>query len=83
LRVIECLFAHAEGIFGSEVAALDCVTSLPEIERVLKAMGFCAGRTARPTIVCRDPRLKLRIQGVKGPWHFTKGDQDWDQIRVA
>jgi Acetyltransferase (GNAT) domain len=83
LRVIECLFTYAEVLFGGEVAALDCVTSLPEIERVLKAMGFRAARTARPTIVCRDPRLKIRIQGLKDPWHFTKGDQDWDQIRVA
>jgi hypothetical protein len=83
LQTIESLFLHAEEIFGGDVVALDCVTSIPGIGMILKKMGFFKTRTVRPTIVCRDPGLRHRIQNLKDGWYFTKGDQDWDQIRPA
>ena len=83
LEAVRCLIGHVAGIFGSEVDFLDCATSVPEVGAMLKKFGFFRTRTEHPTIVCRDPLLRSRIQGLKREWFFTKGDQDWDQIFIS
>jgi hypothetical protein len=83
LEAIECLLGHATRIFGNDVDVIDCATSVPEIEMILKKRGFIQTRNERPTIVCRNVHLRHRMQELDGRWFFTKGDQDWDQVLVA
>jgi GNAT superfamily N-acetyltransferase len=82
-RAFECLIAYASRIFGTDVAAISCVTSVPEFELSLQKLGFRAVRTVQATVVCRDPDLRARIDELKDDWYFTKGDHDWDQIHLA
>jgi len=83
LEAVRFLIEHAAEIFGNEVDFLDCATSVAEIGAILEKFGFFRTRTERPTIVCRDPLLRRRIQALDRQWFFTKGDQDWDQIFIS
>jgi hypothetical protein len=56
------------------------VSSLPEIDRILREVGFLSTRVVYPTIVCRDTTLRRRVDELKDQWYFTKCDHDWDQI---
>jgi hypothetical protein len=80
---IDDLVRHSIAFFGESVAALDCATSVPEFEAVLRRHGFFRTRTERPTCVCRDPALRTRLEELKDRWFFSKADHDWDQIHVA
>jgi GNAT superfamily N-acetyltransferase len=80
---IRDLVRHSIAFFGQEVAAIDCATSVPEYEAVLRRHGFFATRTALPTCVCTDAALRRRLEELKDQWFFSKGDHDWDQIHVA
>jgi hypothetical protein len=82
-RTFESLIAYASRSFGNDVAAISCVTSVPEFELSLRKHGFRAVRTVQATVVCRDPHLRARIDELKDDWYFTKGDHDWDQIHLA
>jgi hypothetical protein len=83
LDVVKLMIERVENFFGSEVEFLDCATSVPEFGAVLEKSGFFRAREERPTIVCRDPLLRGRIQALKDDWFFTKGDQDWDQVLIS
>jgi GNAT superfamily N-acetyltransferase len=80
---IEALVLHSLAFFGTEIAAVDCASSIAEVESVLRRFGFFRTRTARPTCVCRDDRLRERLAELRHDWFFSKGDHDWDQIHVA
>jgi|SRR5579884_272402 len=82
-ETLEALVRHSLAFFGTDVAAVDCASSIPELESVFRGLGFFRTRTARPTCVCRDDRLRGRIAGLGSDWFFSKGDHDWDQIHVA
>lgn len=82
-RAFEAMIAHAAGAFGKNVAAITCVTSIPEFERSLRKHGFRAVRTVQATVVCRDPTVRNRIEALKDSWYFTKGDHDWDQVHLT
>ena len=69
--------------FGKQVAALESATSVPEIEAVLRRHGFVRTRTHRPTCVCQDDSLRVRLQELKDACFFSRGDHDWDQIHDA
>lgn len=83
MEVSQHLIQHATDIFGSDVEFVDCATSAREIGTTLQSLGFVRCRTEHPTIVCRDPFLRRRIESLKEEWIFTKGDQDWDQISIS
>jgi hypothetical protein len=80
-EAIEELVRFSLSHFGASVAGIDCVTSIPEIECVLRRHGFIATRTVNPTCVCQDRNLEAQIGGVE--WLFTKADHDWDQVHLA
>lgn len=77
------LVRHSIRFFGTDVAAIDCGTSVPEIESVLRAHGFFRTWTHFPTCVCRLPDLRGRLVNLTTDWFLSKADQDWDQIRPA
>ena len=79
-KTIRSLILHAINFFGDDVEGIKCVNSLPAIDRILRAAGFVSTRTVYPTVVCRDPVLRRRLEEIKDKWYFTKCDHDWDQI---
>lgn len=83
VRTIEDLVVHSLSFFTDSVAALDCGTSVPEIEAVLRRFGFMRTRTHRPTCVCRDEVLRARLLALGDAWFLSKADHDWDQVHVA
>lgn len=82
-QAIESLIDHAIVTFGKDVAAVECVSCVPEIDRVIQEIGFFSTRTVYPTVVCQDPILRQRVHELRDRWYFTKGDHDWDQIHPA
>jgi GNAT superfamily N-acetyltransferase len=79
-KVIKSLILHAISVFENDVVGVKCVSSLPEIDRILREVGFLSTRVVHPTIVCRDTTLRRRVGELKDQWYFTKCDHDWDQI---
>jgi hypothetical protein len=80
---IEDLLCYSLNFWGQDVATIECATSIAEIETAFRKHGFFATRTERPTVVCRDPALRPRLEELKDSWFLSKGDHDWDQIHVA
>jgi len=78
--VFRNLIWHALEIFGHEVASIECATSLPEIESVLRKCGFFKSRSLAPTVVVADQSLRREISSLRNNWFFSKADHDWDQI---
>jgi GNAT superfamily N-acetyltransferase len=83
LAVFRDLVSHAVDHFGYEVASVECATSLPEIESILRKIGFFRSRTLAPTVVVADPALREEIRGLRNVWFFSKADHDWDQIHLG
>jgi hypothetical protein len=82
LTVLRDLICHAVEHFGHEVASVECATSLPEIESILSECGFFKTRTLAPTVVVSDGLLRADMRRLRNEWFFSKGDHDWDQIRL-
>jgi GNAT superfamily N-acetyltransferase len=80
---LDVLVRHALTFFGNDVATVECATSIPEYRAVLRKHGFLKTRTERPTVVCRDPRLRAKLEQSKDAWFLSKADHDWDQIHLA
>jgi GNAT superfamily N-acetyltransferase len=83
LTVFRDLISHAVEHFGDEVASVECATSLPEIESILRKSGFFRSRTLAPTVVVSDPALHDEIRSLRNDWFFSKADHDWDQIHLG
>ncbi len=83
VETVQELVRHSIAFFGDTVSAVDCGTSVVELEAVLRKHGFFRTRAHRPTCVCRDSALRDRVGLLRNDWFFSKGDQDWDQIHVA
>jgi GNAT superfamily N-acetyltransferase len=83
LETLDDLVWHSLAFFGKDVAAIDCGTSVAEFEAVLRKHGFFRTWTHHPTCICRDSSLRERIAQLRNDWFFSKGDHDWDQIRLA
>jgi GNAT superfamily N-acetyltransferase len=76
------LIGHAVEYFGSEVASVECATSLWEIGSLLSKFGFYQTRSLAPTVVVSDELLRNDIRALRDDWFFSKCDHDWDQIRL-
>ena len=83
VQTVDALVRHSLAFFGDKVSAVDCGTSIEEFEAVLRTHGFFRTRAHHPTCVCRDSALRDRLAQLRNDWFFSKGDQDWDQIRLA
>lgn len=83
MQTIEAFLARATEVFGTGVAAIDCVTSSQEVGAILRKNGFHPVRTVHATVVCQDRMLRSQINQLRDCWYFTKGDHDWDQIHLA
>jgi GNAT superfamily N-acetyltransferase len=83
VETMDELVRHSLAFFGDSVPAVDCGTSVGEIEAVLRNHGFFKTWAHHPTFVCRDGALRDRVAQLRNEWFFSKGDQDWDQIRLA
>jgi len=83
LETLDDLVWHSLAFFGNDVAAIDCGTSVAEFATVLRKHGFFRTWTHHPTCICRDSSLRERIAQLRNDWFFSKGDHDWDQIRLA
>ena len=83
VQTVDELVRHSVAFFGDKVSAVDCGTSVAEIEAVLRKHGFFRTRAHHPTCVCRDSALRVRLAQLRNDWFFSKGDHDWDQIHVA
>jgi GNAT superfamily N-acetyltransferase len=83
VQTVDELVRHSLAFFGESVSAVDCGTSVPEFEAVLRKHGFFRTRAHRPTCLCRDSALRDRLAQLRNDWFLSKGDHDWDQIRVA
>ena len=83
LQTVDALVRHSLAFFGDRVSAVDCGTSVPEFESVLRKHGFFRTRAHHPTCVCRDSALRDRLEQLRNDWFFSKGDHDWDQIHLA
>lgn len=77
------LVAHALEHFAGQVASVECGTSVPEIEAVLKAAGFFSVKTHYPTVVVRDPTLRAELATKSEGWLMSKADHDWDQVHLG
>jgi GNAT superfamily N-acetyltransferase len=82
-QTLGALVRHSVAFFGDSVSAVDCGTSVSEFEAVLRKHGFFRTRAHHPTCVCRDSALGDRLTELRNDWFFSKGDHDWDQIRLA
>lgn len=82
-QTVNDLVRHSLAFFGNDVSAVDCGTSVPEFEAVLRKHGFFRTRAHRPTCLCQDSTLRDRLAQLRGDWFISKGDHDWDQIAVA
>jgi GNAT superfamily N-acetyltransferase len=82
-QTLDALVRHSLAFFGNGVSAVDCGTSVPEFEAVLRKHGFFRTRAHHPTCVCRDSALRDRLGQLRNDWFFSKGDHDWDQIHLA
>jgi hypothetical protein len=83
IEVFSELIAHAVEHFGQDVASVECATSVPEIEMLLRKKGFFTTRTLAPTVVASDESLRNNIIKLRNDWFFSKADHDWDQIHLA
>ena len=83
LETLDDLVGHSLAFFGKDVAAVECGTSVAEFEAVLRKHGFFRTWTHDPTCICRDSSLRERIAQLRNNWFLSKGDHDWDQIRLA
>ena len=83
LVVFEDLVTHAIKFFGSDVASVECATSLREIETILRKRGFLRVRMLAPTVVASCQGLIDDITKLRNEWFFSKADHDWDQIHLG
>jgi GNAT superfamily N-acetyltransferase len=82
-QTLDELVRHSLAFFGDDVPAVDCGTSVPELESVLRKHGFFRTRAQLPTCICRDGALRDRLTRLRSNWSLSKGDHDWDQIYLA
>ncbi|MEH2507270.1 GNAT superfamily N-acetyltransferase [Bradyrhizobium sp. AZCC 1578] len=83
LAVFSDMIVHAVEYFGHEVSSVECATSLPELESLLRKNGFFNSRTLAPTVVTSDELLRNKIINLRNDWFFSKADHDWDQIHLG
>ena len=77
------MISHAVEYFGHEVSSIECATSLPELESLLRKNGFFNSPTLAPTVVTADELLRNKIADLRNDWFFSKADHDWDQIHLG
>jgi hypothetical protein len=73
LVVFRDLVSHAVDYFGDEVASVECATSPPGIEAILRENGFFQSRTLAPTVVVSDPALRAVNRWIKKRRLLLKG----------
>ena len=83
VQTVDELIRHSLAFFGDSVSAVDCGTSLPEFEGVLRNHGFFRTRSHHPTCISDDHAFLERLGNLQNDWFFSKGDHDWDQIYAA
>ena len=83
VQTVDELVWHSLAFFGDDVLAVECGTSVSELEAMLRKHRFFTTRAYHPTCVCRDSALRDRLAQLRNDWFFSKGDHDWDQIVVA
>lgn len=83
IAALDALIALACDVLSPEAEYLEAAASTPAFQVALQQAGFLATRTMHPTVVCRDPAMKARVEAQRDGWHFTKADHDWDQIHPA
>ena len=77
---LDSLLTLAQEVLGPNSDYLEAAASNPAYCAALRRAGFLAVRTMRPTIVCTDPALRVRLAARVDNWHFTIADHDWDQV---
>jgi GNAT superfamily N-acetyltransferase len=77
------LISFALESFGTEVAAIECASSISEFTAVLRKFGFRSVRTERPNAIVQDEEMRTRLRNSSSDWLLSKADHDWDQIRPA
>lgn len=81
--VFERLISHAIDHFGGQVASVECGTSIPEVEKVLRSEGFHITRILAPTVVTSNDALRKEVASLRDSWFLSKADHDWDQIHLG
>jgi peptidoglycan/xylan/chitin deacetylase (PgdA/CDA1 family)/GNAT superfamily N-acetyltransferase len=74
---------HAIGVLGPDLASIECVTADLDQARTLRRLGFWRTRVTAGAASAGDGSLRVRVEGFRDHWHFTKGDHDWDQIYLG
>jgi hypothetical protein len=74
---------HAIGVLGPDLASIECVTADLDQARILRRLGFWRTRVTAGAASAGDGSLRVRVEGFRDHWHFTKGDHDWDQIYLG
>jgi hypothetical protein len=74
---------HAVARMAPETEALIAGASDPRFLDAFRRRGFVTVKKHWPTVVSTDRSLLSRIAGLRGTWHFSKADHDWDQIHPA
>jgi GNAT superfamily N-acetyltransferase len=80
-ETVEDLLRFSLEWFGTDVAGIECATSISAFVSVLQKFGFHPVRTERPNAVVSDSRLRERLDRSASDWLLSKADHDWDQIR--
>ena len=83
VQTLDDLVRHSLAFFGDTVSAVECGTSVADVQAVLRKRGFFRTRAHHPTCICSDSALSGRLAELRNDWFLSKADQDWDQIQVA
>ncbi len=78
---LTALVRHAIEVVGRERAVVQCETTIPEFEAVLRRFGFRNTGGLVPTYRCLDPGMQAALAERHGDWFITRIDQDLDQLR--
>lgn len=79
-ETIEDLIKHAIHFFGKSVIMIECPATQREYQKVLSKLGFFKMEMNHPIVLCKDTRVRSKLEELKKGWFITKADQDWDQV---
>ncbi len=80
-ETIEDLIKHAIHFFGKSVIMIEIPATQREYHKVLSKLGFLKMEMNHPIVLCKDTRLRTKLEELKKSWFITKADQDWDQLQ--
>jgi GNAT superfamily N-acetyltransferase len=80
-ETLNALVGHAVDFVGRQRAVIQCETTIPEFEAVLRGFGFRHTGGLVPTVRCLDPGMQAALGARRGKWFITRIDQDLDQLR--